>query len=146
MSGHYHWQKISLYPLAVFVGLGVAYQSIGCLTVQAATPEPASSAVASPEPTASAAASTATTDTDSTQSNQTTESTALDPLGQPFYSDIRYVILIADGILVLILLSTLAIRLASKTLSQEVTPTAQALPNRKGRPATIDELNIDLPL
>lgn len=84
-----------------------------------------------------------------TQTASLSQTAAIAESSQPFYLDLRYQILIFDGILALMLLIILTIRLLSKSFASQ--PTAAPIAtvqnsNTANKPQTVDQLNIDIPL
>lgn len=64
---------------------------------------------------------------------------------RPFYQDTRYLLLIADGLIISALILTLVVRLITKLFSQStLKPSATGRP--AGAPVTVDQLDVDIPV
>ncbi len=122
-------------------------------TAGATTPSPDSLA-SSPTPTASAAAAGSTEDRQFPTSPTPVETVSTPiPVAsvvapQPFYADWRYLILLADGLIVIALLFVLTLRLLGKVVeepSADGDNSSQTEPD-PNQPKTIDQLNIDIPM
>lgn len=96
-----------------------------------------------PEPTI---ATEVTDSADATVTTQLTTTATPTDLNKPFYQDMRYLVLIVDGIIVISLIIALTLRLVSRAVESAQPAGSGSTPATPNEHPTVDQLNVDIPL
>lgn len=127
-------------------------QSAAPVDLPAQTAEPSASHFVSPtscttttDSSCLAAVST-TTDTPSITPEIPIQIAAKSATTKPFYTDLRYILVMANGLVVFVLIVVLIIRLILKLFTQPGMQEPIDLTKKPGGPVTVDQLDMDIPL
>lgn len=129
---------VALFALTVFAAAG--YGSYRAGQVKADAEATITSVITPPVTTIAVDEKQSGTATETLISNHET------PPAKPFYQDIRYIILMADAVLVLGLLMTLTFRLINRLIPSSTVILTDIKSKKRDHPPTVDELNMDIPL